>query len=155
MSRHLLTHNLALAPWGALGGGKFKNSEQLAKNEGRKGPFAQPTPADKAIVAALEKVASRHNNITITSLALAYVMSKTPYVFPIVGGRTVEHLKGNIEALKLKLTPEDVKEIEGAVPFELGFPHNIVGTSIHECAFNNITGYLDHVGAPQVCLRCV
>lgn len=26
----------------------------------------------------------------------------------------MEHLKGNIEALKLRLTPEEIKEIEGA-----------------------------------------
>jgi len=31
-----------------------------------------------------------------------------------VGGRNVEHLKGNIEALKLRLSPEEIKEIESA-----------------------------------------
>lgn len=58
--------------------------------------------------------------------ALAYVRHKAPYVFPIVGGRKLEHLKGNIEALKLELTDEDIDEIEGAVPFDVGFPMNIL-----------------------------
>lgn len=29
-------------------------------------------------------------------------MQKTPYVSPLVGGREIEHLKGNIEGLSLK-----------------------------------------------------
>ena len=32
-------------------------------------------------------------------VAIAYVMQKTTHVFPIVGGRKVEQLEGNIEAL--------------------------------------------------------
>ena len=39
-----------------------------------------------------------------------------------MGCRTLEHLKGNIEAVNLKLSKEEIKEIEAAVPFELGFP---------------------------------
>ncbi|KAJ8130213.1 hypothetical protein O1611_g3421 [Lasiodiplodia mahajangana] len=49
-------------------------------------------------------------------------MHKAPYVFPIIGGRTVDHLKANIEALNVSLTKEDIKEIESAAPFDLGFP---------------------------------
>lgn len=53
-------------------------------------------------------------------------MHKTPNVFPIVGGRKIDHLKSNIEALKIKLTQEDIDEIEGAVPFDYGFPLNFL-----------------------------
>ncbi|PWY90872.1 hypothetical protein BO70DRAFT_376695 [Aspergillus heteromorphus CBS 117.55] len=39
-------------------------------------------------------------------VALAYAMQKTPYFFPVVGGgRKVEHLRANVEALSLELTP--------------------------------------------------
>lgn len=44
-------------------------------------------------------------------------MAKTPYVFPIVGGRKVDHLKGNIEALGLELSEDDIKKIDDAVCF--------------------------------------
>lgn len=57
-------------------------------------------------------------------VALAYVMHKTPHVHPIVGGRSVKHLKENIEALGLELSDADIDEIEEAVPFDIGFPHN-------------------------------
>ena len=115
---------MGLAPWGALGGGSFKSEEQRQQqaNEGRK---IKATEEQIKISRALEKIAKRKNT-AITSVALAYVMHKAPYVFPIVGGRSVEHLKGNVEALKLALSDEDIEEIEGAVPFDIGFPNSFL-----------------------------
>lgn len=69
----------------------------------------------------LDELAKKKNTL-ITSIALAYVMHKAPYVFPIVGGRKIEHLKGNIEALAIRLTQDEVDEIEDAEPFDVGFP---------------------------------
>ncbi|KAI0403731.1 norsolorinic acid reductase [Xylaria palmicola] len=115
MAKH---EGMALAPWGALGSGHFKTEEQRRKGEGRS---AQPTEAEVAVTRALEAVAKRKDTL-ITSVAQAYVTHKTPYVFPIVGGRTVEHLRANIAALTLSLSEEDMREIEAAAPFDLGFP---------------------------------
>ncbi|KAI0459518.1 aldo/keto reductase [Xylaria acuta] len=111
---------MGLAPWGALGGGKFKTEEQRKKKEGRDFP---PTETEVKVTKALEAVAKRKNTL-ITSVAQAYVMHKTPYVFPIIGGRTVDHLRDNIEALTLSLSEDDIKEIESAAPFDLGFPND-------------------------------
>ena len=59
----------------------------------------------------------------ITNLvAIAYVMHKTPYVFPIIGGRKVEHLSANLEALEISLSDEQINFLEAVEPFELGFP---------------------------------
>jgi aryl-alcohol dehydrogenase-like predicted oxidoreductase len=54
------------------------------------------------------------------------VLQKTPYVFPIIGGRKVEHMLANIEALSISLTPEQISFIENVIPFNLGFPHAII-----------------------------
>lgn len=51
-------------------------------------------------------------------------MQKTPYVFPVIGGRKVEHLHANLEALDITLSREHIDEIEAAVPFSLGFPYD-------------------------------
>lgn len=51
-------------------------------------------------------------------------MHKTPYVFPIIGGRKIEHLKSNIQALDIVLTQEQIQSLESVIPFDLGFPHN-------------------------------
>ncbi|KAF2143760.1 uncharacterized protein K452DRAFT_285799 [Aplosporella prunicola CBS 121167] len=110
---------MALCPWGALGGGNFKTEEEMSKGEGRK--MHKQTEEQKKIVGALEKLAKKKNTL-ITSIALAYVMHKAPNVFPIVGGRKIEHLKGNIDALAISLSEEEIDEIDNAVPFDVGFP---------------------------------
>ena len=53
-------------------------------------------------------------------------MQKTPYVFPIVGGRKVEHLLANIEALEITLSNDHIKYLESMVPFEAGFPYWLI-----------------------------
>ena len=47
-------------------------------------------------------------------------MQRTPYVFPIIGGRKVEHMQANIKALEIALSDEHIKKIESAVPFFKG-----------------------------------
>lgn len=118
---------MALAPWGALGGGAFKTEAQRkALAEGSAEGRQAPASADQiAVSKVLEKIANAKGTV-ITSIALAYVMHKATYVFPIVGGRTTDHLKSNIEALSIELTDEELAEIDGAVPFEIGFPHNFL-----------------------------
>ena len=62
-------------------------------------------------------------------MALAYVMQKTPYVFPIVGGRKVEHLIDNIAALEIALSEEQVNYLEGVLPLVRVFPHDLIVSS--------------------------
>lgn len=51
-------------------------------------------------------------------------MQKFPYVFPIVGGRKIEHLHANLEALEISLSPEQIKFLGDVVPFDKGFPYS-------------------------------
>ncbi|ORY64987.1 aldo/keto reductase [Pseudomassariella vexata] len=136
---------MGLAPWSALGGGKFKTEAQRKAQEGRK---VEASETDIKVSQALETVANRKGTI-ITSVAQAYVMHKAPYVFPIIGGRNIDHLKANIEALTLSLSQEDIDEIEGAVPFDIGFPLNFLwkGKPEHpgDVWLLNLGGHYDYV----------
>lgn len=116
---------MGLAPWGALGGGNFKTKEQLESEDRRK--FGPQSERQEKLSAILEGIANRKGT-KMTSVALAYVMHKTPYVFPIVGCRKVSYLKDNIEALNLQLSDDEIDEIEDAVPFDLGFPSNFAAS---------------------------
>lgn len=119
---------MGLAPWGAIGRGWFKPREEYnnrASGDGR--TMGEQPEKYVRIAGVLEDIAKRKGDGTlITSVALAYVMHKAPYVFPIVGGRKVSHLKGNIDALGVKLTAEEIDEIDGAEPFDVGFPMNFL-----------------------------
>ncbi|KAM3510913.1 hypothetical protein MY11210_005451 [Beauveria gryllotalpidicola] len=142
---------MALAPWGSLGGGKFKTAEQRRAQEGRANQ--EYTEAQTKVTAALEAVASR-KNAAPTGVAIAYVMHKAPYVFPVLSGRKVEHIKGNIDALNIQLSPGDIKEIEAAVPFDLGFPNSFLWGKEMPTAQGNVKfavlgGNYDHVEDAQ------
>jgi aryl-alcohol dehydrogenase-like predicted oxidoreductase len=147
-----LDEGMALAPWGALGGGYFKASGEKKDNGGR--TIDVRTGKEEKVSAVLEGIAKKKNTL-ITSVALAYVMHKAPYVFPIVGGRKVEHLKGNIEALGLKLSEEEMKDIDGAYGFEIGFPHNFFNSTNtmilgpEDITFSARHGTFDYVLGPQ------
>lgn len=129
MARHF---GMAICPWDVVGGGKFQSKKQIeerkAAGEGLRS-FMGPnqTPNEEKVSEALAKVAAEHGIESLTAVALAYVIQKTPHVFPIIGGRKVEHLKDNIQSLSIRLTPAQVKELEDVVAFDVGFPGNFIG----------------------------
>ncbi|PKX99606.1 aldo/keto reductase [Aspergillus novofumigatus IBT 16806] len=129
MARHF---GMALAPWDVLGGGKFKTKKEIeerkARGEGLRSILSSDQSEEEAAMsAALEKVANEHGIKSLTAVALAYVMAKAPNVFPLVGGRKVEHLKENIKALSLRLTAAQVEYLESQTRFDVGFPGNFIG----------------------------
>ncbi|KAH8708523.1 norsolorinic acid reductase [Phaeosphaeriaceae sp. PMI808] len=151
-----LDEGMALAPWGAIGGGAFKTKAQREANEGGRSMTVGSIGNEIKVSDVLEKIASSKSpEVPITSLALAYVMHKSPYVFPIVGGRKIPHLQSNIEALGLRLTPEEIREIDNAYGFDMGFPHNfltptnVVIMGPEDNRFLNNMGFFDFVEAPK------
>lgn len=149
MARHF---GMALAPWDVLGGGKLQSKKALEErkknNESLRKGFsgAEQTEGEAKMSEALEKVAKEHGLESVTAIALAYVMSKAPNVFPIVGGRKVEHLMDNIQALKVKLTQKQIDELEAVAPFDTGFPQNFVGS---DPALTGQSSNLIHFAAPM------
>ena len=125
---------MALAPWDVLASGKFQSKKSLEERKSRgeglrpmASPSGEQSEAEVAYSEVLYKVAQEHGIESVTAIALAYVMSKAGNVFPIVGGRRIEHLHDNIQALSIKLTPEQIKQLEGVRPFDTGFPNNFIG----------------------------
>nr|POE60657.1 putative aryl-alcohol dehydrogenase aad14 [Quercus suber] len=124
MCRHF---GMAIAPWDSIS--KKAIEERKKNNEPLRsllGP-AEQTEQEVRMSTALEEVAQQHGITSVTAVALAYVMSKAPYVFPLVGGRKVEHLKDNIQSLKIKLTSEQVEKLEAVTGFVPGFPNDFIG----------------------------
>ncbi|EMD34694.1 hypothetical protein CERSUDRAFT_140289 [Gelatoporia subvermispora B] len=125
---------MALAPWNVLAGGKIRTDaeEEKRRQTGEKGRTIlssdwERTPEERKVALALEEVAKQVGAKSITSVAIAYVLQKTTHVFPIVGGRKIEHLMDNIDALNIALSEEQIKFLEEVLPFETGFPNNMIG----------------------------
>ena len=101
----------------------------MISNPGRN--FIPTSARDKQVSGVLESLANERG-VTLLNIALAYVLQKVPYVFPIIGGRTVEHLKGNVPALGLFLTDEEIETIESAYDFDHGFPHTFLSGTLFD-----------------------
>lgn len=124
---------MGICPYGVLNQGRFQTEEGFRgrekDNPGRK--FIKLTERDKQVSKVLERVANE-KGVDLLHVALAYAMQRVPYVFPIVGARKVEHLKGSIAGLGVYLTDEELKEVESAYDFDPGFPHTFLSGSLFD-----------------------
>lgn len=108
---------------------------------------------EASVALVLDKIAQARGE-PLTSIALAYILHKTPYVFPIIGGREVSQLMANISALLLDLSDAEMEQIENAYAFDIGFPHNLMsGPKAPKGPGDNlltqIRGQFDFVEAPR------
>ncbi|CDO77141.1 hypothetical protein BN946_scf184657.g16 [Trametes cinnabarina] len=125
---------MAIAPWNVLAAGKIRTDaeEEERRRTGEKGrtalsPNWERNDTEKKMAKVLEEIAAEVGASNIQAVAIAYVMQKVPYVFPIIGGRKVEHFQGNLSALDFSLSDEHLKRIESVQPFDMGFPCNMIG----------------------------
>ncbi|KAL4899016.1 hypothetical protein BDW74DRAFT_171791 [Aspergillus multicolor] len=113
---------MGICPYGVLNQGLFQTDDGYKEREnndtGRKHVASQH---DKDVFQVLERaLKTKGKDTKIHHVALAYVMQKAPYVFPI----------GNIACLSLALTEKDIEEIESAYRFDPGFPNTFLSGSL-------------------------
>jgi len=156
----VIHERMAIAPWGALGSGRFQSKAQLEERkkagEGIRQMMAPAEQSEDEVRAseALVKIGEAHGNAPPTAIALAWIMARAPYVFPIVGGRKVEHLEANIKSLEIRLTAEEIQTLNDVQKFDWGFPYEPFGrdpTIDHaEPGFlMKAVGSLDYVQQPR------
>ncbi|HUN71139.1 MAG TPA: aldo/keto reductase [Steroidobacteraceae bacterium] len=82
---------IAFLPWAPLGSGRH------ARGSGsRRG---------------LERVAQRHG-ITVGQAAIAWLLGRSTVMLPIPGTASIEHLEQNVAAASVRLTPQDMQELQ-------------------------------------------
>jgi aryl-alcohol dehydrogenase-like predicted oxidoreductase len=67
------------------------------------------------LIESLRKLAVE-KSATTSQLAIAWVLAKAPAIVPLIGARTRAQLAESLGALQVPLTPDDVRQIESAVP---------------------------------------
>jgi aryl-alcohol dehydrogenase-like predicted oxidoreductase len=67
------------------------------------------------LVKKIEAIA-KEKNCTPSQLALAWVMAQEDFIFPIPGTKRVKYLEENVKATEIKLSENDLKEIEDVFP---------------------------------------
>jgi aryl-alcohol dehydrogenase-like predicted oxidoreductase len=69
--------------------------------------------ANKPVVDLLKRFAET-KNATPAQIALAWLLAQKPWIVPIPGTRSLDHLNENLGAVNVRLTAADLLEIETA-----------------------------------------
>lgn len=112
---------IGLVAWGPLGQGfltgAIKRGMKFDDPSDLRSTFPRFTPealeANFAVVDFLNDLAAR-KSATPARIALAWLLSRKPFIVPIPGGTRLEHLDDNLPAAELELTPADLREIDAA-----------------------------------------
>lgn len=112
--------DLGILVWSTLAGGylsgKYKLGQQAPRGT-RFGEAGKFVPVDEtkgeAILQTLREVAKRHD-ATPPRVAIAWTLSRPAISSVIIAARTLPHLEDNISAVELKLTAEDLLELDSA-----------------------------------------
>jgi Aldo/keto reductase family len=107
--------------WGPLGQGfltgkitrdmTFDDPNDLRKDFPRFTPEA--LEANFKVVDFLKDLAAR-KKITPAQIALAWLLAQKPWIVPIPGGTKMEHLDDNLPAVEVRMSAEDLREIDQA-----------------------------------------
>lgn len=95
---------------------KRYETDQIARSK-----YDTTAEADKLVVERLAKVA-KDRGIPRTHAAIAWLLQKEPVAAPIIGATKLSHIETAAEAVKVKLTTEEIMFLE-----EPYIPHGIVG----------------------------
>nr|WP_300348324.1 aldo/keto reductase [Chryseobacterium sp.] len=112
---------IGFVPWGPLGmgylTGKLNAQTPFDSKFDLRSAFDRFTPeslaANMQIVNLLNSFASARN-ATASQIALAWLMAQKPFIVSIAGTRNIPHLKENLGAYEIKLSTEDLQELEAA-----------------------------------------
>ena len=118
---------IGVIPYSPLASGRLTrdwSSEQTARSESdpiAKGKYDSTAEADRLVVERVAAIAGQRG-VARTHVALAWLLQKQPVAAPIIGATKARHLEEALGALALRLTPEEVTQLE-----EPYVPHRIVG----------------------------
>jgi len=112
---------IGFVPWGPVGQGyltrkidaetKFDPKLDMRSTFPR---FSPETISANAPVIEFVKQFAEKKNYTAAQLSLAWLLARKPFIVPIPGTRNINHLNENMGAVNIRLTPEDLREIDSA-----------------------------------------
>jgi aryl-alcohol dehydrogenase-like predicted oxidoreductase len=112
---------IGFVPWGPVGQGYLTvkiDARTKFDPKDTRSEFPRFSPeniaANMPIVDFLKQF-SEKKNATPVQISLAWLLAQKPFIVPIPGTRSVDHLQENLRAIEVQLTPADLREIETAL----------------------------------------
>ena len=113
---------IGFVPWGPVGQGYLTRKIDARTNFDPKMDLRSGFPrfspenltANMPIVEFLEQFAKKKNS-SPAQLSLAWLLAQKPWIVPIPGTRNMDHLRENLAAINVQLTPANLREIDAAL----------------------------------------
>jgi aryl-alcohol dehydrogenase-like predicted oxidoreductase len=113
---------IGFVSWGPVGQGfltaKIDRSATFDPNADMRSAFprftADAITANQPVIDLLKQLAAK-KKATPAQIALAWVIAQKPWIVPIPGTRSVDHLSENVGAVNVALTPDDLRETGAAL----------------------------------------
>ncbi len=128
MLRLCAAEGIAVIPWSPLARGRLTRpwhdepvSEREKTDEYGKKLYSHTRDADRAVVNRVNEIAGKRG-VPPSQVALAWVLQQPVITAPIIGASKLAHLDDAVAALKLGLTPAELKALE-----EPYIPHAVAG----------------------------
>ena len=113
---------IGFVPWGPVGQGyltmkidaqtKFDPKMDIRSEFPR---FSSENIAANMPIVDFLRQFSEKKNATPVQISLAWLLAQKPFIVPIPGTRSVDHLHENLRTVDVQLTPADLREIETAL----------------------------------------
>jgi aryl-alcohol dehydrogenase-like predicted oxidoreductase len=114
---------MSVATWSPLAGGVLsgKYAEPSNGSARRRLTSDSVTDRERRVAGAVRDVA-HELGFTPAQVALAWVMSRSTIIHPILGARTAGQLSENLGAVQCRLPEACVQRLDAASQFDIGFP---------------------------------
>jgi aryl-alcohol dehydrogenase-like predicted oxidoreductase len=118
---------MSVAAWSPLGGGLLSGKYTRAGGPSGVSRLTADSIGERehAVARAVQSVAEELG-ASPSQVALAWTMTVSRTVHPIVGVRRLDQLQDNLQALEVRLPGEAVRRLEASTGFEAGFPHDFI-----------------------------
>lgn len=120
MARNL---DLAILPWGLIGGGVLTGKYNNGSTEPRR--YDSASDRAKNIAAEVGKIASEMGR-SPAQVAINWVRQQPGTIIPILGARTLAQIEDNLRVLEFSLTDEQMQSLSALAGFNRGFPDNFL-----------------------------
>jgi len=121
------SEGIGVIPWSPLARGRLTRAWQVESTKRSETDqyartlYTRTEAEDRKVVDRVGEVAKKHG-VSHAQVALGWMLSKPYITAPIVGATKSHHLKDAVEALSLRLTPEEIASLEQ--PYT---PHDVAG----------------------------
>ena len=108
---------IGLLPWSPMARGYFSAERKSGGTvRSHNDPFGKELYSHENNPVVAEQVAdvAKRHNVTGSQIALAWMLNKPHITSPIIGSSKIEHLDQAVAALEIKLSEDDVRQVESA-----------------------------------------